>query len=112
MSTKKSESHLGVGVLIGTIMGVATGLFLQSKSGKMLVKDAEKKGKKLQAQLLKELKDVTNLSQKKYVELVDRTMGYYLKSKEIAEQDMPQIRKFLISKWSEIEKHVKKLKTQ
>jgi len=109
MANKKS-SHLGAGVLIGTIIGVATGFFLQSKDGKSLIKDANKKGKALQMKLMKEMKKAEGMTKAKYTELVDTTMAYYTKSKEIAEKDVPQIRRFLLGKWKEIEKELKSAK--
>ena len=108
--SKTRSSHLGAGLLIGTIIGVATGFFLQSKDGKTLLKDANKKGKALQLKLMKEMKRAKGMSKAKYTELVDTTMAYYTKSKEIAKKDVPQIRRFLLSKWKEIEKEMKSAK--
>lgn len=110
MSQAKKTSHLGAGLLVGSMIGIAAGFFLQSKQGKGMVKDAEKQAKVLQGKLMKSLKNVKGISKAKYEEMVDTTMDYYSKSKDVAEKDMPEIRKFLMKKWKEVEKHMKDVK--
>lgn len=110
MSEQKKSSHLGAGLLIGTALGVAAGLFLNTKKGKSMMKDAEQKAKKMQKTLMKELSSVTVLTKGKYEEIVDRLVTYYVKSKEIAKSEAPQIRRFLVAKWKEIEREVKAMK--
>ena len=44
----KKGSHVGVGMLIGAAIGVAAATFLQSKKGKELTKDLQKKTAALQ----------------------------------------------------------------
>lgn len=105
--TDKKSSHLGAGLLAGAILGVAAGLFLQSKKGKDMTKDLMKRAEKLRAKLLKELAQVTDLTREKYEEVVDTVVEYYVKSKEIAKTEIPEIRKFLLMQWSQIEKTMK-----
>jgi gas vesicle protein len=40
---KASSSHLGAGLAAGAALGLAAGLFLQSRKGKELTRDAMKK---------------------------------------------------------------------
>lgn len=105
----QKKSHLGLGVLIGATVGVATGLFVQSKKGKELIKDAEKKAMKLQAKLLKELNNVEALTKEKYEDLVDKVTDYYVDAKEITKKEVPEVRKTLLKKWSVINKQLKEL---
>lgn len=105
--TDKKSSHLGVGLLAGALIGMAAGLFLQSKKGKEMTKDLTKKATKLQAKLMKELGHVQDLSKEKYEEVVDSVTDYYVKSKEVAKNEIPEIRKFLLKQWSQIEKTLK-----
>ncbi len=106
----KKSSHLGVGLLAGAILGVAAGLFLQSKDGKQMTKSLQRKALKLQTKLMQELQKLETLTQDKYTKLVDEMMKFYLKTKEIARQDVPQVRQFLLQKWSHIEQQLKALR--
>jgi gas vesicle protein len=109
-TTKKPSSHLGAGLLVGTLIGVAAGYFLQSKQGKQLLKDGHKKAEKLQATLAKELNKAGDLSKETYEKLVDKVMDYYTAGKEISKNEAPEIRAFLLKKWKNIEKHLKDVK--
>ena len=106
----QTSSHLKAGLAAGAVLGLAAGLFLQSRKGKQLTKQAQKKAVQLQAQVMKKLKNIDMLDQKKYQEVVDHVLGYYLKTKEMAKVEIPEARKFLLGRWSEIQKQFKKVK--
>jgi len=106
MSDKKT-SHIGLGVAIGSLIGVAAGYFLQTKKGKAMIKDAEVHARKMQAMLMKQLKDAENLTKEKYERMVDDVVGYYSKTKHIAKTEVPDTKKYLMKKWSSIEKQLK-----
>ena len=106
---KKSSSHVGIGLIIGAAVGVATDLFLQSKKGKDLIKDASKKASKLQTKLMKELKNVEGLTKEKYERVVDKVTDYYVDTKEIALKEAPQVKSILMKKWTEISKQLKNM---
>ncbi len=105
--TDKKSSHLGLGVAIGAIIGVAAGLFVQSKKGKEMMKDVEKKAMALQGKLMKELKNAENLTKEKYEVLVDKVTDYYVTSKDITKKEVPEVKKYLMKKWKLIEKQLK-----
>ncbi|MBI5654689.1 YtxH domain-containing protein [Candidatus Uhrbacteria bacterium] len=105
--TEKKSSHLGLGLAIGTIIGVATGLFVQSKKGKELMKDVEKKAAALQTKLMKELKNAEDLSKDKYEDMVDKVTDYYVKTKDVTKKEVPEVKKYLMKKWSAIERQLK-----
>lgn len=105
MADKKS--HIGLGILVGSIIGVAAGLFIQSKKGKQMTKDLEKRAMKLQSKLMKELENAKDLTKEKYEGIVDNVVAYYVKSKEIAKKEAPEIRSFLVTKWKHIEQTMK-----
>ena len=107
---QKSSSHLQAGLVAGAILGVAAGLFLQSRKGKELTKEAQKKAMQLQMQVMKKLQNVEMLSKETYTEIVDHVLGYYQKTKEVAEMEVPGVRKFLLSRWAEIQKQFKNVK--
>lgn len=107
MADKKTAQKVGVGLLAGTIIGMAAGLFLQSKKGKTMTKELAKKAAKLQTKLAKQLGDAEHLTQEKYEEVVNSVMDYYVKTKEIAKSEVPEIRNFLMTRWNEIKKSMK-----
>ena len=107
---KIQKSHLGIGLLIGSAIGVATGYFLQSKKGKDLIKNGHKKAEKLQALLMKELESTGELTKAKYEKVVDKVMKVYAVGKEISAKEAPEIRGVLLKKWKNIEKHLQDLK--
>lgn len=87
-------------------MGLAAGLFLQSRQGKQLTKDAQKKAMKLQGQVMKKLEKMKELNQDKYEEVVDHLLAYYAKTKEIAGKELPEVRKFLMSRWKSMQAYL------
>ncbi len=106
----KKTSHLGLGLVAGSIIGLAAGFFLQSKDGQKLLKDGHKKAEKLQAQLMKELSKDGVLTKQRYEALVDKMMKYYLTGKQITKTEAPAIRSFLLKKWKHIETQLKNAK--
>ena len=109
MAQQKSSSHLGAGLMAGAILGVAAGFFLQSRQGKALTKDAQKKATQLQMQVMKKLQDMEHLTKEKYIEVVDHVLAYYGKTKEVATKEVPEVRAYLIGRWKSIEAQYKKL---
>lgn len=107
MQAKKS-SHIGAGLAAGAALGLAAGLFLQSRKGKELTRDAMKKAQLLQKQVQKKINESGVMTKEKYEEVVDHVVKYYTKSKDIAAKEIPQVRKFLLDQWKTIEKELKK----
>lgn len=104
---KKRSSHLRAGLIAGAIIGLASGLFLQSRKGKQLTSTAQKKAMILQKQVMKKLKSSSTMSKASYEDIVDTVLAYYKKSKEIAAKEVPQVRAFLMSQWKEVQKAIK-----
>ena len=104
MVMKKQSSHLGAGLAAGAIIGLAAGLFLQSRKGKELTKDARKKAVVLQKQVMKRLEKAGEMTKEVYEEIVDDVVTYYGKSKDLAAKEIPEVRAFLMGKWKEVEK--------
>ncbi len=108
--TDQKKSHFGAGLLAGAMLGVAAGLFLQSKKGKQMTKEMQKKANKLQIKLMKELKEAKHLTKEKFEELVDKMMAYYVQTKEVAKTEIPAIRSYLVKSWSQIQKQIESIK--
>ncbi len=100
---KKNPSHVGAGLAAGAVLGMALGLFLQSRKGKMLTKDAQKNAKLLQKQVMKKLENVEDITKEKYTEVVDQVVAFYEKGKDVAKKEVPEVRAYLLSRWKEIE---------
>lgn len=109
-SEESSSSHVGVGLAAGAILGLAAGLFLQSRKGKELTRDAQKKASQLQAKVMKKLHQAEHLTKEKYTDVVEDVLAYYGKSKDLAQKELPQVRAFLMGKWKSIESELKKVK--
>lgn len=103
------SSHLGAGLVAGTVLGLAAGLFLQSRKGKMLTKDAQKKAMQLQAKVMKKLGNVQEMTREKYEDVVEDVLDYYLRSKELAAKELPQVRAYLLGRWKTIQKHLDRM---
>ncbi len=99
---------MGAGLAAGAILGLATGLFMQSRKGKELTKDAQKRALVLQRQVMKKLKDGQELTKERYEDVVDHVLNYYTKSKQLAKKEVPEARKFLMGRWKGIESEIKK----
>lgn len=95
--------------MVGSIVGLAAGFFLQSRKGKELTKDAEKRALQLQGKIIKKLDSVESLTKEKYAEVVDDVLAYYEKTQEIAKKELPAVRATLLKKWKTIEAKLKEL---
>lgn len=93
--------------MAGAVLGLAAGLFVQSKKGKQLTKDAKKKALVLQKQVMKKLDEVDDLTKDKYAEIVDQVLAYYAKTKDVAKNELPEVRDYLMGKWKMIESYMK-----
>lgn len=106
----KQKSHLGLGMVIGAVIGLASASFLQSKKGKALAKDLKHRTVALQKKVLAELRKGEELTQKRYKEIVDSVVAYYTASKEIAKTEIPAVKKSLLSTWKTVQKELRSVK--
>ena len=107
-TTKKSSSHAGVGfgLLAGALLGAAAAVYASSKDGKKMTKAMEAKAKKLQTKLMKEIGNAETMSKENYTKIVDHVMQAYAVGKD----ELPALRTFLMAKWSDVQKQIKKMK--
>ncbi|MFA5935278.1 MAG: YtxH domain-containing protein [Patescibacteria group bacterium] len=110
MPDKKKSSHLGAGLLVGAAIGVATAAFLQSKKGKAFTKDLSKKTMALQKKITMELQKSGTLTKESYQNLVDKVVAYYVTTKDIAKNEIPEVTKLLKSHWKNVERELKNVK--
>ena len=110
MTDKKKSSHFGAGMLIGAAIGVAAAAYLKSKEGKAMKKDVAKKIAALQKKVNAELQKRGVMNKEKYEDLVDTIVAYYVKSKDIAKSEAPEVRKNLLASWNRIKAELKAVK--
>jgi gas vesicle protein len=106
----KQKSHLGLGLIVGAVIGLASASFLHSKKGKALAKDLKSRTAALQKKVLSELRKGEELTQKRYKEIVDSVVSYYATSKEIAKTEIPAVKKSLLATWKTVQKELKSVK--
>lgn len=97
---KKKKGHFGKGLLAGAIFGIAAGIFLTSKEGKQVTKRIESRAREIEKKLRMEFKKKKELTEAAYDDSVDRVLAYYLKTKQIAKTELPDLKKILRNKWS------------
>jgi hypothetical protein len=73
----------------------------------MLTKDLQRKTAALQKKVMVELKKAKVMTKESYEDLVDKVVEYYVKTKDIAKNEIPEVRKLLLSHWKHIEKEIK-----
>ncbi|MCR4278411.1 MAG: hypothetical protein NUV81_00715 [bacterium] len=105
--SKDKKSHIGSSLMLGAVIAVAAASFLQTKRGKVLKQDLKKKMGSIHKKLSTELKKAKSMSQERYEELVDNVIDYYVKTKDVAQSEMPGVKKELMSSWKKIEKEMK-----
>lgn len=103
---KKKKSHLGKGLLVGALFGVAAGIFMSSKEGKEMAQKLQKRSKEIEGKLKSEFKKKKELTEATYKESIDTVLAYYTKSKKIAKSEIPALRKYLIGKWKMIKEEM------
>jgi uncharacterized protein YpuA (DUF1002 family) len=101
---KKKTNHWFIRFLISMFIGVATKIFIDSKQGQKLSRDLETKAMKLQDQIAEEIKNKKNLTKEKYEEVVNMVMKQYANTTKVAQTEIPILRKFLMQRWSHIQK--------
>lgn len=97
---KKKKGHFGKGLLAGAIFGIAAGIFLTSKEGKQVTKRIESRAREIEKKLRLEFKKKKEFTEAAYDDSVDRVLAYYLKTKQIAKTELPDLKKILRNKWS------------
>ena len=108
--SQKRASHVGAGLMAGAVLGLAAGLFLRSRRGQQLTRDAQKKAAQLQIKVVKRLQSMETLTRERYEEVVDDVLDYYAKSREVAKKEIPQVRAYLLGRWKLIESQLKQVK--
>ena len=105
-SSKGKKSHFKGGLLTGALFGIAAGIFMSSKQGKEMAKQLKKQATEVQDRIETELKSKKTITEKTYKESIDTVLAYYIKSKAIAKEEVPALRRYLLGKWKEVKKEL------
>ncbi len=99
---KVKKSHSGGALIAGAIFGLAAGIFMSSHEGKRMAGRLQQRAKEIESRLRKEFDKRKTNTQGAYTESIDSVLAYYLKSKEIAKSEIPQLRSYLMGKWAHV----------
>ena len=99
---RKKSRALGVGLIAGMAAGLAAGLFIKSDKGREMTAEAQKRTKKLRREIGRKLRDVKNLTKDKYAEIVEDIISHYSETKELAADQLADLKKHLLAEWEDV----------
>jgi hypothetical protein len=103
---KKPHRHTGRTLIAGAIFGLAAGIFMSSREGKRMAGRLQIRAKEIETKLRKEFEKRKTATESAYAESIDSVLAYYLKSKEIAKSEIPQLRTYLLGKWAHVKTEI------
>jgi hypothetical protein len=103
---KKPHKHTGSTLLAGAIFGLAAGIFMSSREGKRMADRLQSRAKEIESRLRREFDKRKTATESAYAESIDSVLAYYLKSKEIAKSEIPQLRTYLLGKWGHVKEEM------
>lgn len=107
MSNEK-KSKFGLGLLIGTVIGAITALFVTPKTGKEMREDVSKKAEELK-KLLEE-KEVDKKLKEIYGQVTEEARQLYFKAKDWLIEELAQLKESIDKiDWEDYEKSVNKV---
>lgn len=112
ISEKKKKGHFGKGLIAGAIFGIAAGIFMSSREGKSMAKKLELRAKEIEKKLRVELTKKKELTESTYGEAIDSILAYYSKSKKIAKTEIPDLKRYLESKWEFVRDEMKSVRAE
>ena len=96
MIENNSKSKFIKGALAGVVLGVAAGLFLNSKKGKQLQKDVQDHLADFYAYISPKIKKIERMGKKEYEEFMEKAVEQYKKTKNISADIADKIKEQVI----------------
>ncbi|MFH1713771.1 MAG: YtxH domain-containing protein [Patescibacteria group bacterium] len=93
------------GAAIGIALGVVAGLFLQSKKGKEIKKDAKQKVAEFYKYISPKLKKMKQLGEKEYFEFIETAAKNFSKAKKLTAEELKILIVDAKSTWKHLKKH-------
>lgn len=106
---EKRSSHFKGGLLAGALFGLAAGIYMSSKQGKQMAKKLKTQAADIQKRIEKEVKGKSKVTEETYKEAIDTVLAYYIKSRKIAKTEIPELRRYLLSKWKDVQGELKEV---
>lgn len=108
-TSKKTSDKTGKGLLIGAGLATAAaaGYFLFGPKGKDNRQKIKAWTLKAKGEVLEKLEKLEEVSDAKYHEIVDKVAAKYMKSKDIADEDVEKFTAELKKYWKKIEGDIK-----
>lgn len=107
MAKKKSNNmKLMGGVLAGTALAVAAGMFLTSKPGKKLQKDVKRQAAELYKQAAPQLKKMTKMGEAEYKAVMRKAAAAYSKARKLSAAESKMLQKEAEASWKSLKKHL------
>jgi gas vesicle protein len=93
------------GAVIGAALGMAAGLFLQSKKGKELQKGAKEKAATFFAYISPKLKNMKEMGEKEFSEFIEKAAKTYAKARKFTDAELKTLIIDAKSTWKHLKKH-------
>lgn len=104
MATKKGGSKIIEGVMIGTVLGIAAGLFAASKTGKKIAKDVKNQAADFYRYLAPRIKKAKKMSEAEYKAFVKNAMVKYQKDKKLSVAEARHLLAEVQKSWGHLKK--------
>jgi gas vesicle protein len=93
------------GAVIGTALGVAAGLFMQTKKGKKIQKNAKEKAAEFYAYIAPKIKNMKQVSEKEFSEFIENAADNYGKAKKYTSEELKALMAEAKNAWKHLKKH-------
>ena len=93
------------GALAGAIMGVAAGLFINSKKGKNIQKDIKHRAADFYKTVAPKIKKMKKMTEAEFKAFMKEAVTKYAKAKKMKEAEIKELMKEAQTSWKHIKKH-------
>ena len=112
MFRRRSPVRVLAALTVGLATGLAAGLFIRSDAGRELAHDTKELAKQLKKKLMRKMKHTKEVSKEAYEDLVEEIIEHYHDSKEIAENELKQLRVYLLDQWDDLHTRLKEVQAE
>lgn len=102
---KKSSKFLS-GAMVEAALGIAAGLFANSKAGKELKKEVKDKMADFYQTITPKLKKMKEVGEKEYKAFINKAAADYNKDGKFSKEDLKKLAKQAGDSWKHIKKHL------
>lgn len=110
--SEKKKSHFGKGMIAGAIFGIAAGIYMSSREGKQMAQKLRSRAGEIEKRLHSEFRKNKDLTESAYENAIETVLAYYLRTKKIAKNEIPNLRSYLLGKWSMVKEEMRDVRTE